>query len=63
MPLDKAGLITNLTSAYNQAKNNELTEAQFAELIADAMDVFVKTGSVLVTGVTSGGATAPGTIT
>jgi len=46
MALNKTQLILDLTSAYNQAKNNELTETQFAELIANAIDVFVKTGTV-----------------
>jgi len=46
MSLNKAQLIIDLTSAYNQAKTVETTEAQFAISIADAIDAFVKTGTV-----------------
>jgi len=69
MALDKAGLIANLLSAYNDSNAAELTNAQFAELIADAIDIFVKTGTVTTpsgvavtvnTGTGVGATTAPG---
>jgi hypothetical protein len=46
MPLDLSGLKTNIASAYNQAKTSELTETEFADLIATAIDTYVKTGTV-----------------
>lgn len=69
MALDKAGLAANLLSAFNQAKASPMTESAFANLIATAIDTYVKTASVnsgiavqVVPATGTGATTAPGTL-
>jgi len=64
MALDKEGLTANLLTLYNQAKASEITEADFAAGVADAIDTYVKTATVNVTSVSGvtpgGGVSGPG---
>jgi leucyl aminopeptidase (aminopeptidase T) len=55
MALDKATLTATLTSIFSDVSAK--TPAQKAAEIADAIDLYVKTGTVV--GVTAGGATLP----
>lgn len=55
MPLDKATLTTTLTSIFSDVSAK--TPAEKAAEVADAIDLYVKTGSIV--GVTTGGATLP----
>jgi hypothetical protein len=48
MPLDKPGLIAQLTSIFSDVAPAS-TPAQKAQAIADAVDLYVKTATVTVT--------------
>lgn len=52
MALDKASLISSLTSVFEN-KDPSITPAQKAEQIADAIEMFVKSGTVTSNGETS----------
>jgi len=55
MALDKATLTATLTTIFSDVSVK--TPAQKAAAVADAIDVYVKTGTVV--GVTAGGVTIP----
>lgn len=66
MALDKASLVSELTTVFEDV--NAKTAAETAQQIADAIDTFVKTGSVTVasgipvtTSIGVGTTTGPGT--
>lgn len=63
MALDKATLTASLTTVFTSLDPNK-TPAQVAQQIADAVDIFVKSGTVNVTGTTSPAVPgAPSTVT
>jgi hypothetical protein len=64
MALDKAGLKAAFLAAMNDKRANK-TSDEMAQQLADAIDTFVKTGTVNVTSVSGvtpgGGVSGPGT--
>lgn len=55
MPLDKATLVSSLTTAFADISAGK-TPAQAAQQVADAIDIYVKTGQVQINqaGLTAG---------
>jgi hypothetical protein len=54
MALDKATLKTAIENALNAAKGSADPNATFAQSLADAIDIFVKTGNATGTDVPGG---------
>ena len=62
MALQTAAAITSLVALDEYAEANEMTNEEYRTQEMAIRETWVKTGAVAVTGVQTGGGTAPGTI-
>lgn len=65
MALDKTGLISNLVTLFTTCESSEKDKTYFATQLANYIDTYVKSGTVIVTtstpGAQAGGSTLAGT--
>jgi hypothetical protein len=61
--LNPATLQASLLSIFNSAKGSQMSEADFAAYMSNAIDTYIKTATVMVTipGALGGGSGLPGT--